>query len=110
VPSTSSIAPAGSRRQARFAAGRTILPQDVAEGRWYDVCAGRRRGDDRPGMVMLDLGTRREHVPVACLEFRTVPDRRGLARAVPRRALALAASLVPVVAAAVVLAARGRAG
>ena len=100
--------PAAPRRQARFVAGRAILPQHATEGTWYDVCAGRRRSDDQPGMVMLDFGDRREHVPASCLEFRApAPARpaRPLQR-VPGRALAAALSLVPVGAAIVIAAAR----
>lgn len=98
------------RRQARFAAGRAILPQHASEGTWYDVCPGRRRNDDQPGMVMLDFGDRRAHVPAACLEFRPAP--RGLGRFVRpvgrirHGALAAALSLVPVGAAMLVAAHR----
>ena len=96
-----------TRRQARFAAGRAILPQHAAEDTWYDVCPGRRRNDDQPGMVMLDFGSRREHVPAACLEFRTAPAggvRRLVrpARLARHRALAAALSLLPVGAAVLV--------
>jgi hypothetical protein len=100
-----------TRRQARFAAGRAILPHHAAEGTWYDVCPGRRRSDDQPGMVMLDYGDRREHVPAACLEFREVRA-RGIGRiARPvrlarHRLLATALSLVPVGAAVIVAAHR----
>ena len=95
------------RRQARFAAGRTILPHNAIEGTWYDVRAGRRTGDDKPGMVMLDLGGRRQHVPVACLEFREAPSatpepssRLPLPRL--RQAAAVALSLAPLGAALVI--------
>lgn len=83
------------RRQAKFLSGQVILPEGLEPGRWYDVLRGRRHDDERPGMVLLDLGTRRVHVPVSCLEFRVyqpataAPLRRWKAKRV------LAASLVP---------------
>lgn len=126
--STTPAAPA--RRQARFAAA-AILPHDVTPATWYDVCEGRRRDDDRPGMVLLDLGERRAHFPVSCLEFRQVtpevpgdaiatgaarPRDDGGSAARPRdaggtrtrawRAKAAALSLVPLGAAALVAAYR----
>ena len=103
-------------RQARFAAGRAILPPYAAEGTWYDVRPGRRQGDNRPGMVMLDLGERRAHVPAECLEFRTappapvgpVPIARYLrpVRLARSRALVAALSLVPLGAAMIIAANR----
>lgn len=110
-PSRAATAP---HRQARFAAGRAILPQHAAEGTWYDVCPGRRRGDDQPGMVMLDFGGRREHVPAACLEFRVAPpaearrNRRGAGavQVARHRALVAALSLLPVGAAVAIAASR----
>jgi hypothetical protein len=108
-----SSAAAALHRQARFAAGRAILPQHAVEGTWYDVCPGRRRGDDQPGMVMLDFGGRREHVPAACLEFRIAPPadvrrnrRPGAVRVARHRALVAALSLLPVGAAVAVAASR----
>jgi hypothetical protein len=101
--------PAAPRRQARFVTGRAILPQHATEGAWYDVCAGRRRSDDQPGMVMLDFGGRREHVPAGCLEFRarSAPGRAARPLQRPRgRALAAALSLVPVGAAVIIAATR----
>ncbi len=68
--------PQPPKRQARFVPGRVIVPEDLEPGRWYDVCQGRRRDDNRPGVVVLDLGTRRVAVPEACLEFRTALDRK----------------------------------
>lgn len=98
-PSAGTASPV--RRQARFAAGRAILPRNAIEGTWYNVCAGRRTGDDKPGMVMLDLGGSRQHVPVACLEFRDVPraapepaSRHAFPR-LRRRAATVALSLLP---------------
>src|SRR4051794_18299688 len=83
-----------ARRQARFLSDQVILPGALEPGRWYDVQHGRRHDDNRPGMVLLDLGTRRLHVPVSCLEFRvhrlaTAPVRRWKPKVM------LAASLVP---------------
>jgi hypothetical protein len=71
---------------------RVILPEGVEHGRWYDVRTGRRRDDSRPGMVLLDLGVRRIHVPASCVEFR-VDRPRAVRRWRPK--LVLAASLVP---------------
>ncbi len=82
-----------ARRQARFLSDRVILPEGMEHGRWYDVRAGRRRDDNRPGMVLLDLGVRRLHVPAPCLEFRV--DRPKMARRW-RPKVVLAASLVPI--------------
>lgn len=85
-----------ARRQARILSDQVILPEGLEPGRWYDVQRGRRHDDDRPGMVLLDLGTRRLHVPVACLEFRV--QRPASVPAPVRRwspKIVLAASLVP---------------
>lgn len=59
------------RRQARFVAHRVIPPDGCEPNRWYHVCSGRRREDNRPGMVVLDLGTERVTVPQICVEIRT---------------------------------------
>lgn len=86
------MAQQSARRQARFLSDQVILPEGLEPGRWYDVQRGRRHDDDRPGMVLLDLGTRRLHVPASCLEFRVqrpAPVRRWKPKVV------LAASLVP---------------
>ena len=87
-----------------------IVPSGLCSHTWYDIASGRRRDDERPGMVLLDLGDRRVHVPARCLEFRdavgvpaATPSRRlqfphfarRLAMATSPRA-AVAASLVPV--------------
>jgi hypothetical protein len=58
------------RRQARFVAHRVIPPDGCEPNRWYDVCEGRRREDNRPGTVVLDLRTRRVPVPETCVEIR----------------------------------------
>lgn len=108
-------------RQARFVASKVILSTDVDTSTWYDVCAGRRRSDDRPGMVLLDLGSRREHFPASCLEFRAPPAPEAtplraaaaVASRLPRlhgRALAAVVSLIPIGAAALVAAYRIGAG
>lgn len=77
-----------ARRQARFSAEKVIVPADLDAGRWYDVCHGRRTTDQRPGMVLLDLGDRRVLMPEACLEFRAaaVESTSALRRAPARRA------------------------
>jgi hypothetical protein len=59
-----------SRRQARFVAHRVIPPDGCEANRWYSVCQGRRREDNLPGMVVLDLGTHRVTVPEICVEVR----------------------------------------
>ena len=83
-----------ARRQARFLSDQVILPEGLEPGRWYDVQRGRRHDDDRPGMVLLDLGARRLHVPVSCLEFRVHrPAAASVRRWKPKHVLA--ASLVP---------------
>jgi len=61
---------AASRRQARFVAHRVIPPDGCEANRWYSVCQGRRREDNLPGMVVLDLGTHRVTVPEICVEVR----------------------------------------
>jgi len=58
------------RRQARFVAHRVIPPDGCEPNRWYTVCEGRRREDNRPGMVVLDVGTHRVPVPEICVEVR----------------------------------------
>lgn len=58
------------RRQARFVAHRVIPPDGCEPNRWYDVCEGRRREDNRPGTVVLDLRTHRVPVPETCVEIR----------------------------------------
>jgi hypothetical protein len=86
------MAQQSARRQARFLSNQVILPEGLEPRRWYDVKRGRRHDDDRLGMVLLDLGNRRLHVPVSCLEFlvqRPAPVRRWNPKVV------LAASLVP---------------
>lgn len=60
------------RRQARVLTDQVILPDGIESGVWYDVCPGRRRDDNRPGVVLLDLGTSRMLMPESCLEFRQV--------------------------------------
>jgi hypothetical protein len=48
-----------------------VIPPDGCEpNRWYTVCDGRRREDNRPGMVVLDVGTHRVSVPEICVEVR----------------------------------------
>jgi hypothetical protein len=88
-----------ARRQARFLSDQVILPEGLEPGRWYDVLRGRRHDDERPGMVLLDLGTRRVHVPVSCLEFRVPQPAPAPAPVAPTRRWkpkhVLAASLVP---------------
>lgn len=116
IPSSTVAARSAGRRQARFVASRVILSTDVRPEAWYDVCTGRRRGDTRPGMVLLDLGTRREHVPADCLEFRPAPERRLAGRLRPPlrrvrgRALSGVLPLLPLGAAALVAAYRLGAG
>jgi hypothetical protein len=56
------------RRHARFVAHRVIPPDGCEPNRWYTVCEGRRREDNRPGMVVLDVGTHRVSVPEICVE------------------------------------------
>jgi hypothetical protein len=56
------------RRHARFVAHRVIPPDGCEPNRWYTVCEGRRREDNRPGMVVLDVGTHRVSVPETCVE------------------------------------------
>ena len=58
------------RRQARFVAHRVIPPDGCAPNQWYAVCEGRRREDNRPGTVVLDVGTHRVSVPEICVEVR----------------------------------------
>ena len=58
------------RRHARFVAHRVIPPDGCEPNRWYSVCEGRRREDNRPGMVVLDVGTHRVSVPETCVEVR----------------------------------------
>jgi hypothetical protein len=58
------------RRQARFVAHRVIPPEGCEANRWYNVCSGRRREDNRPGVVVLDLGTHRVTVPEIYVELR----------------------------------------
>jgi len=58
------------RRHARFVAHRVIPPDGCEPNRWYTVCEGRRREDNRPGMVVLDVGTHRVSVPEICVEVR----------------------------------------
>jgi len=78
------------RRQARFVAHRVIPPDGCEPNRWYDVCEGRRREDNRPGTLVLDVGTHRVPVPETCVELRAgAPAAR---RRWPRR-IALAVSL-----------------
>jgi hypothetical protein len=75
---------------------QVLLPEGLEPGRWYDVQRGRRHDDNRPGMVLLDLGTRRLHVPASCLEFREqrpAPIPGPVRRWTPK--VVLAASLVP---------------
>ena len=92
-----------SRRQARFVAHRVIPPDGCEANRWYAVCQGRRREDNLPGMVVLDLGTHRVTVPEICVEVRedapapvapppVTPDRPPRRRW-PRVALALSLPL-----------------
>jgi hypothetical protein len=104
-----------ARRQARMLTHKVIAPDGIDADRWYPICYGRRRDDQRPGMVLLDLGTQRMLLPESCLEFRDpdAPRRAGPARpldagqlvAAGARALrrqvapngfTLAASLVPI--------------
>ena len=56
-----------TRRQARFAAGRAILTQHAAEDTWYDVCPGRRRNDDQPGMVLAKASGSRQRMKDRCM-------------------------------------------
>jgi hypothetical protein len=58
------------RRQARFVAHRVIPPDGCEPNRWYNVCEGRRREDNRPGTIVLDLGRHRVPVPETCVEIR----------------------------------------
>ena len=94
-----------SRRQARFVAHRVSPPDGCEATRWYAVCQGRRREDNLPGMVVLDLGTHRVTVPEICVEVREdavapapvaplplTPDRPSRRRW-PRVALALSLPL-----------------
>lgn len=91
-----------SRRQARFVAHRVIPPDGCEANHWYSVCQGRRREDNLPGMVVLDLGTHRVTVPEICVEVRedapapvappATPD-RPQRRRWPRVALALSLPL-----------------
>ncbi|HEX5387089.1 MAG TPA: hypothetical protein VFW66_10340 [Gemmatimonadales bacterium] len=92
------------RRQARFLPDRVILSESVEHNRWYPIAQGRRHDDNRPGMVLLDLGVRRLNVPEVCLEFRDGRAGADMAADAPgpqRRArhwtrkLALTASIVP---------------
>ena len=73
---------ASPRRQARFVAHRVIPPDGCEPNRWYHVCSGRRREDNRPGMVVLDLGTHRVPVPEICVELR---DEAAAESPAPRR-------------------------
>lgn len=73
VTSISGPARAATRRQARFCATKVIIPDGLQAGVWYELCQGRRRDDNRPGMVLLDLGDRRHLVAEALLEIREVP-------------------------------------
>ncbi|HEU4698962.1 MAG TPA: hypothetical protein VFS40_07275 [Gemmatimonadales bacterium] len=66
-------APAATRRQARFCAAKVIICDGLQPEVWYEICQGRRRDDNRPGMVLLDLGDRRLLVAEALLEIREVP-------------------------------------
>ncbi len=82
------------RRQARFVAHRVIPPDGCEPNRWYDVCEGRRREDNRPGTVVLDLRTHRVPVPEACVEIRAgAPAEAPPARKRWARRVALAVSL-----------------
>lgn len=89
---------AAPRRQARFVAHRVIPPDGCEPNRWYDICEGRRREDNRPGTVVLDVGTHRVPVPETCVEIRAgmeaqpAADVRDGRRRWPRR-VALAMSL-----------------
>lgn len=92
------------RRQARFVAHRVIPPDGCEPNRWYNVCEGRRREDNRPGTVVLDLGTRRVPVPETCVEIRAgepVEAPAGRSRRARRLALAVSVPLGLVVVAAV---------
>jgi hypothetical protein len=103
-----------ARRQARIQSHAVILPRGIDAGRWYDIVPGRRHNDQRPGMVLLDLGSSMLHFPERCLEYRDAEAhgasadgaaprkrrRRGM-WALSSRHLAIAASLVPVGVAAV---------
>jgi hypothetical protein len=104
-----------ARRQARMLTHKVIAPDGIDADRWYPICYGRRRDDQRPGMVLLDLGSQRMLLPENCLEFRD-PDAlrrsspvrpldagqivaagtRRLRRRVAPAGLTLAASLVPI--------------
>lgn len=83
------------RRQARFVAHRVIPPDGCEPNRWYDVCEGRRREDNRPGTVVLDLRTHRVPVPETCVEIRAeVPvEAPATRRRWPRIALAVSLPL-----------------
>jgi len=82
------------RRQARFVAHRVIPPDGCEPNRWYDVCEGRRREDNRPGTVVLDLRTHRVPVPETCVEIRAgAPVEAPAARRRWPRRIALAVSL-----------------
>jgi hypothetical protein len=61
------------RRQARFCATKVIPPEGFHTDVWYEVCQGRRREDNRPGIVLLDVGDRRIAVAEMLLEVREVP-------------------------------------
>ncbi len=59
-----------ARRQARIQSQAVILPRGIDAGQWYDVVPGRRHNDERPGMVLLNLGGSMLHFPERCLEYR----------------------------------------
>jgi hypothetical protein len=61
------------RRQARFCATKVIPPVGLHTDVWYEVCRGRRREDNRAGIILLDLGERRVAVAETLLEIREVP-------------------------------------
>jgi hypothetical protein len=83
------------RRQARFVAHRVIPPDGCELNRWYDICEGRRREDNRPGTVVLDLRTHRVPVPETCVEIRAEAPVETCVAAPARRwsRIALALSL-----------------
>ncbi len=85
------------RSQARILPDRLILPSGVSTDGWHDVCPGRRRDDDRDGMVLLDFGDRRLHLPLHGLEFRDSPVCLRPAMARVAKVMAVAASIAAAV-------------
>ena len=82
------------------------MPSGLCARTWYNLATGRRRDDERPGMILLEVNGGRVHIPARCLEFRDAPvavrTRRSPFPDLARRLVAsspraaVAASLVPV--------------